>query len=814
MMTRALVLAVCAAVAPTATAADLVLPSGGRVAIELFTSDASFHNTLALVSPSATPVITGCRLEPADGLPGLHLLSEKISQHGCRVELDADPVAPGIQGFAAGTTLRFALCAQANSDPACEFVWSSNAASNSDGFEHLRTTPIHPAEFPGQIFQLAWEDQENGGDMDFNDLVAVVRIEADSDGDGLWDDWEQFGIDTDGDGTVDLTLPGANPLHKDIFVEADFMDCAVAGGDCAAGDLHSHRPRQAAIDAVVQAFRNAPVTNPDGQPGIELHVDLNNAVAHQNVLSLPGTSCPQGGVGSFDAVKADPTNFGPSNPRRFAYHYALFAHQEAAGNTTSGCGELPGNDFMVSLGGWNFVCSGGPNNGQCCGPSCFRPASCGAGNSCVPAGDQDGDGLADGDVGSVQQQAGTFMHELGHNLNLQHGGGDGTNNKPNYISVMNYSFQFGIQPTDPDGMGPLTGRTDYSGATLGSLVETGLSESAGIGDGTDSTFFFCPGGGGMLAPGTGPIDWNCDGDCTPVRPCEASVAADINRDATQSMLNGFDDWQSLRYDFQGTNSFDDGFHPDSPPEPEVDFRMFTEMLAPELTIAKTASPGLVPSGANVTYTVSIGNTGPSAATGVRMTDDLPTEVTFVSCAATGGGVCDGIGNTRTVDFHSFSGGVVATVTLVARVPCDVADGTVLANSASLSSLSVEQDPSNDSATAVLSVSNPPFQRIDCHLDELTELVRTAPGLGSSRLNLLAQLRGAQDRKQFAEHLAAAGNIAEAKQRLGHAIRRMINFNHRMEDLRSRHTIPNTSRGAILAMSEPILDDMRALLDSL
>ena len=39
-------------------------------------------------------------------------------------------------------------------------------------------------------------------------------------------------------------------------------------------------------------------------------------------------------------------------------------------------------------------------------------------------GDVDRDGLPDENVGTIPQQAGTFMHELGHNLNLGHGGGD------------------------------------------------------------------------------------------------------------------------------------------------------------------------------------------------------------------------------------------------------------------------------------------------------------------------------------------------------------------------------------------------------
>ena len=43
-------------------------------------------------------------------------------------------------------------------------------------------------------------------------------------------------------------------------------------------------------------------------------------------------------------------------------------------------------------------------------------------------------------------QAGTLMHELGHTLGLYHGGA-GTNDyncKPNYLSVMNYLYQFNL----------------------------------------------------------------------------------------------------------------------------------------------------------------------------------------------------------------------------------------------------------------------------------------------------------------------------------------------------------------------------------
>ncbi|MDZ7813345.1 MAG: M66 family metalloprotease [Ideonella sp.] len=53
-------------------------------------------------------------------------------------------------------------------------------------------------------------------------------------------------------------------------------------------------------------------------------------------------------------------------------------------------------------------------------------------------------GSATAKVGSETEQAGIFMHELGHNLGLTHGGaisvGSPQNDKPNYLSVMNYKF--------------------------------------------------------------------------------------------------------------------------------------------------------------------------------------------------------------------------------------------------------------------------------------------------------------------------------------------------------------------------------------
>jgi hypothetical protein len=417
--------------------------------------------------------------------------------------------------------------------------------------------------------------------------VAILRIGADSDGDGLYDDWERFGIDANGDGDFadpgerdlpngidqngdnDTTDPGerADPRHKDIFVEMDWMDCATAGGDCAAGDTHTHRPQAAAVTNVVTAFRNAPVTNPDGNNGINLHLDVSNSIPHQNVLNFNGGSlgCNSNvagtGFGDFDTVKQN--NFNNQDARRYAFHYALGIHVENQAGLTdstqrfSGCGEIGGNDFYISFGGW------------------------GAGRP------------------TVQEESGTIMHELGHNLGLLHGGdqGDDANNfKPNYLSIMNYSFQLrGI---------PAANRLDYSRSDLPDLVENnGLNESLGIQDGTDTTLYFCPGATNMTAgSGTGTINWDCD----TVSPNPNPVSADVNGRGGLTTLTGFDDWPQVvrSLPFQTSGDFQDGIHEDTPPS-ELDLR---EALDNRLF---SSPPNLAPIGDRsarysdaVTYTLS------------------------------------------------------------------------------------------------------------------------------------------------------------------------------------------------------------------
>lgn len=379
----------------------------------------------------------------------------------------------------------------------------------------------------------AFDSGHNGSDDVFVMKLALetdCTSTEDADGDGLLDGWELCGYDADEDGLIDVNLPamGAHPLKKDVFVEVDYMVdhgvCLPVVG-CHLG--HSHQPKSRAIARVVEAFANAPVSNPDGSAGINLHVDydpdsvMNPVTGERWRGRSQANSLPHDvwlGEGEFYRIKA--AHF--SSVRGAVFHYAVFAHHIEGYGCTSGMSfGAPGSDFIVSLGGWGVL-----------GEGCFRP------------------GAAIG-IGTVNEQAGTFMHELGHNLGLpHHGGGDPQNYKPNYLSVMNYSFQ--IDGLIIDGK---DGHLDYSRFdSIPSLDEHHLDETVGLNGGSAissyGTRYYCKPSDTWrqerVRNANGSIDWDCSGSAD-----GTDVEANINRTATNptlSTLTGYDDWPKLVYD--------------------------------------------------------------------------------------------------------------------------------------------------------------------------------------------------------------------------------------------------------------------------
>ncbi len=237
-------------------------------------------------------------------------------------------------------------------------------------------------------------------DLPTRDIASEARsatVAADSDGDGLPDDAEQrlgtdpANPDTDGDALldgwevygvngIDLRAKNASPLHKDIFVEMDYMRRRSAANGLA--------PNDAVLKRIAVIFASSPVPNPDRRDGINIHLELGNEVPYDEDLN----------PSEDEFVKLKEANFDPK--RAHVYHYMIWA-DGYDGDTSSGCSfALPGSDFIVTLGTWN-----------------------------------------DGKGGTDAEKVGTFAHELGHNLGLHHGGTEDTNYKPNHLSIMNYFFQ-------------------------------------------------------------------------------------------------------------------------------------------------------------------------------------------------------------------------------------------------------------------------------------------------------------------------------------------------------------------------------------
>ncbi len=327
----------------------------------------------------------------------------------------------------------------------------------------------------------------------------------DADGDALCDVWETNGLDVDNDGTVDVDLPamGAKPDHKDIFVEFDAMQ--------------AHELDPAALSIVIQSFADSPDPNPDGTTGITLHVDAGPAAVMDPVAGkawgalsesdeIPHVDVlgSEDGAGeydwtAFDALKA--AHF--SDDRAPVFHYAIGAHQFGSKNQfAAGISRgFVASDFLLSLG------------------TCQLPG--------IPDCNSDREG-----------QAGTFMHELGHNLGLQHGGADGINRKPTYLSIMNYDFLHGVPKLDG------TRRFDFSRVSL-SVDEHHLDESHGFGAplGSDAaafrTTYRCPRTTLTAKLLDGFVDFNCNKVVDPPGP------ADINDDGRLSVLSGQLDWPVL-----------------------------------------------------------------------------------------------------------------------------------------------------------------------------------------------------------------------------------------------------------------------------
>jgi hypothetical protein len=169
--------------------------------------------------------------------------------------------------------------------------------------------------------------------------------------------------------------------------------------------------------------------------------------------------------------------------------------------------------------------------------------------------------------------SGVFLHELGHNLGLSHGGFEGTNYKPNYISIMNYLY--GVFPkTGTSNEGSLyynylksskidpgstncysnpidydTTSSSYSEGLSSDLDENSILEAKGLGRSNSS-----------------PVDYNCNGviDSSPFSLNLNPVQGFGGTDSVKTVLKDYNDWGNLKLTFRNYYS---GFRNTYPTDP-------------------------------------------------------------------------------------------------------------------------------------------------------------------------------------------------------------------------------------------------------
>jgi uncharacterized repeat protein (TIGR01451 family) len=121
----------------------------------------------------------------------------------------------------------------------------------------------------------------------------------------------------------------------------------------------------------------------------------------------------------------------------------------------------------------------------------------------------------------------------------------------------------------------------------------------------------------------------------------------------------------------------------------------------DLSITKTGSPTTQDLGqGNITWTIVVTNHGPSADTGVTVTDPMPGGNTFVS-ATTTKGTCTG-GATLTCNIGNMAAGETVTITLVTKPSTTGAQ----VNTAMVTGNRPETNTANNSATATVQVTAP------------------------------------------------------------------------------------------------------------
>lgn len=236
---------------------------------------------------------------------------------------------------------------------------------------------------------------------------------GDADNDGIPDEWETHGIILDDGTKIPLQHWGTQPDKQDLYLQVNWMksEWKTLGCDesnakanteeCKTANTKSYRPETQTFDDLTQLF---------SEHNINLHID-----AGDYYTNIPNYTTRYGGEtldyqryyfndGTTQTNTLTDTSDLLLGDREKIFHVCVIGDQTEPGKYTSGVGMVEGNAFFVA------------NSSR---------------------------------MHTEEQVRNTILHELGHNLGLEHAGpahhavnAATQNGNADYTSVMNYTYQW------------------------------------------------------------------------------------------------------------------------------------------------------------------------------------------------------------------------------------------------------------------------------------------------------------------------------------------------------------------------------------